>query len=103
MASRQGLKRGKVLIYNESNVSRQWNGFPSGIETSRNDRDAERACRRQWNGFPSGIETMLRLLREAPEGGRQWNGFPSGIETWFWNTRLLSTYMSPVEWLPVRD
>ncbi len=36
---------------------------------------------RQWNGFPSGIETLVTLRGPQQVSSRQWNGFPSGIET----------------------
>ncbi len=57
MASRQGLKHPWHAGIHGGALSRQWNGFPSGIETFSAALRQYRLLRRQWNGFPSGIET----------------------------------------------
>ncbi len=80
MASRQGLKPFYAVGRDGVSFGRQWNGFPSGIETSTLYWAGPQTLRgRQWNGFPSGIETPI-----ACRAKRDWKP-------------------SPVEWLPVRD
>ncbi len=82
---------------------RQWNGFPSGIETN-SKRDI-----RDSRGVASGMASRQGLKRTTPRStpmassGRQWNGFPSGIETKIEEDTRDISIASPVEWLPVRD
>ncbi len=61
MASRQGLKLRDSREYADNFVGRQWNGFPSGIETKQVVTPRMNEVGRQWNGFPSGIETEMRF------------------------------------------
>ncbi len=104
MASRQGLKLTYSLIESHQVLCRQWNGFPSGIETGLcffltwlQIRVASGMASRQ------GLKLVNLGGMDGAIARRQWNGFPSGIETGKNGASVTISTVSPVEWLPVRD
>ncbi len=75
-----------------------------GLKLEKRQETERITERRQWNGFPSGIETQIRqdapaflLVVASGMASRQ------GLKQVKLTVNLYRHCQSPVEWLPVRD